>query len=380
MDEAGYYLLIGDQENGPWTMNQVQDFWQAGAVTSETLYAQPGMSDWKPLFAILRVASASAPALTPPQESSYADEQWEVISSVVNAMLPLENAQDVSESEDMMDEPVEPDEMNLPKTRQWLRDKLLAIGFRPDTERSAVAELRFGHYLCTFTRAEQALAFGEGPLSNYRRGEITAAQLIGQGDSLIKLEKLRSARLAGNNQPTEAVERRGDVEQFTAEGALWIMAVVRRVSNALLPPTEPTEAEKEARAERDRRLRARMDQMDSSLSPINKVIQAAIAEFGKELSGLEPTREPPSDRYLTKLRLWLVATLGLKPEPEKPVIRAENFTSWLEELLDSEQNAIFGTENMELYRAGKLTSQDLLDELERVATCIATGSGNELER
>jgi len=35
-------------------------------------------------------------------------------------------------------------------------------------------------------------------------------------------------------------------------------------------------------------------------------------------------------------------------------------------------------ENMERYRAGKMTSRNLMDELERVAICIAAGNGNDL--
>jgi tetratricopeptide (TPR) repeat protein len=85
----------------------------------------------------------------------------------------------------------------------------------------------------------------------------------------------------------------------------------------------------------------------------------------------EIERKQPEEIHLTKLRAWL-------PQSKRPVVNANEFIFWMGELFDSEQNAIFGTESMELYRAGKLTSQDLLDELERVATCIATGSGNDL--
>jgi hypothetical protein len=52
MGEADYYLLNGDQEQGPWTLGELQAFWQAGAVTLETLHARPGMSEWKPLSTI----------------------------------------------------------------------------------------------------------------------------------------------------------------------------------------------------------------------------------------------------------------------------------------------------------------------------------------
>ena len=56
MAEADYYLLNGDQEQGPLTLDQLQAFLQGGAVTLETLYARPGMSEWKPLSTILGAA------------------------------------------------------------------------------------------------------------------------------------------------------------------------------------------------------------------------------------------------------------------------------------------------------------------------------------
>lgn len=242
MGEADLYLLIGDQEQGPWTLGQVQNFLQAGAVTLETLCAQPGMSEWKPLSAILDVAPPAAPTPTLQTEHPHADEERKSIETVVNVIVPSENVPTPPETDDTVDEPVEPDEMDLPKTRQWLRDKLLAIGFRPDTEKPA-PRLTFRRYSARFSGQEQEAAFGKAPLEAYRRGEITANQLVGQGDSLITLEKLSSARRAEENLPMEAIETRGDVEQFTPENALWIMEIVERVSNDLIPRAEPTEAE-----------------------------------------------------------------------------------------------------------------------------------------
>jgi hypothetical protein len=61
MGEADYYLLNGDQEQGPWTLGELQAFLQAGAVTLDTLYARPGMAEWQPLSTILGQASPTAP-------------------------------------------------------------------------------------------------------------------------------------------------------------------------------------------------------------------------------------------------------------------------------------------------------------------------------
>ncbi len=186
----------------------------------------------------------------------------------------------------------------------------------------------------------------------------------------------------------DATKDTSSVEPLTAENALWIMAMVERMDAHLFhvaEPTkiEPTEAQKAASEELHRRLEARMSQMDSNLDPINKMIQAAGAELPDELPDTlgKMERKRPAEIHLTELRLWVLdnlSALGLKPELEKPAIDASTVSLWLGELSDSEQNAIFGAERMERYRAGKLTSRKLLDELERVATCIATGTGNDL--
>ncbi len=166
MGKAEYYILIGGNETGPWTLGQVQAFWRAGAMTLETLYAQPGVSEWKPLSAILDVAPSAAPTPTQQSENSYADEHWKMIETTVNVMLPVD----------------------VTKLRQWLREKLTAIGFAPETDAKRES---FEDYLAQFSNEEQKQAFGEENLTAYRRGKIKAAQLIGKTDNLITLEQFR---------------------------------------------------------------------------------------------------------------------------------------------------------------------------------------------
>jgi len=395
MGDADYYLLIGGQEEGPWTLGQMQAFWRAGAVTLETLYSRRGMSEWQPLSTIVGVASPATPTPILQPENPYADEHRSIIETVVNVIVPLENVPTTQETDDTVDEPVEPEKVDVTKMRQWLRDKLIAIGFAPETEKTAADDRKFDDWLCSFSRSEQESIFGANNIHRYRKGDLTWQGLIRE------LEHLATSS-------TEKMQ--GDMEQLTPENTSWIIDIVEQVENpilraeqthaivedvlqryhpnrqaigALVAKPEPTEAEKKAKSEIERRLQARLNQMDSSLDPINKVIQAALIEFPKELAdrlgGIE--RKQPEEIHLTKLRAWLLenlATLGLKPQPKRPVINANKFTFWLGELFDSEQNAIFGAEDMELYRAGKLTSQDLLDELERMATCITNGSDNDL--
>jgi len=170
MGKAEYYILIGGNETGPWTLGQVRAFWRAGAVTLETLCAQPGAAEWKPLSAILDVATPAVATPTPQSENSYADEQRKMIETVVNVMLPVDAT----------------------KLRQWLREKLAAIGFTPETDAKRES---FEDYLAQFSNEEQKQAFGEENLTAYRRGKIKAAQLIGKTDNLITLEQFRVSEL-----------------------------------------------------------------------------------------------------------------------------------------------------------------------------------------
>lgn len=166
MGKAEYYILIGGNETGPWTLGQMQAFWRAGAVSLETLYAQPGAAEWKPLSSILDVTTTAAPTPTPQPENSYADEQRTMIKTVVNVMLPV----------------------NVTKLRQWLREKLIAIGFAPETDANRES---FETYLAHFSNEERKQAFGEENLTAYRRGKIKAAQLIGKTDNLLTLQQFR---------------------------------------------------------------------------------------------------------------------------------------------------------------------------------------------
>lgn len=61
----------------------------------------------------------------------------------------------------------------------------------------------FDEYLTQFSRAEQEAAFGKFNLRAYRRGDITAGQLIGQKDNMLKLNELARINDLGG-WPTKA--------------------------------------------------------------------------------------------------------------------------------------------------------------------------------
>jgi hypothetical protein len=189
MGKAEFFILIGGNESGPWTLGQVQAFWRAGAVTSETLYAQPGAAEWKPLSAILDVAPPAAPTPTPQSENGPA----------------------VSDADDAAGKPEQPGEMDLTNLRQWLREKLAAIGLAPDTKKTTANERKFGDWLCRFTDSEQKAIFGANNIHLYRIGDLTWQGLI------LELECLAAST---------AKKPHGDGNQLTPKNALWIMEAV----------------------------------------------------------------------------------------------------------------------------------------------------------
>lgn len=518
MGNAEYFILIGGNESGPWTLGEVQAFWRVGAVTLETLYAQPGAVEWKPLSAILDVAPPAAP--TPLlREISNADEQRKIIDTVVNVMLPGDKSAVDPEADATVDEPAEPEEIDLPKARQWLRDTLVGLGFNPAKE--AAERERFDEWLTGFSGDEQTALFGAENLKHYRREDWTWQDLISGFE----------------NSPATAIEiTQGKADELTPENALWIMEIVwsiEQISEALIRDAELTAAESK-RAGNDVRETENNKRLDATLSKFSdkemasvvgkakveayrageisaqqlltrrghlltlEEFKAAVVDFraidttaaepiladrateeeakkklqvqtqpidgtnksadmvieislksvveslardieagvfdddqkhedyllkhdkfmleleygkaatnaflrgdidGRELMKHERRRfspitiasiksqvttivEPkqPNEMHLTKLRVWLLdnlTALGLKPR-SKPAIDANNFSGCLEKLSEFEQDEIFGLEKMEALRAEKLTSRELLDELESAATCIATGSGDDL--
>ena len=125
MGKADYYILLGGSETGPWTLSQVQAFGRAGAVTLETLYVRPGASEWEKLSAILDVGLPQEATPIPQSECGRANH----------------------EANEAVGGPVEPGEWDLTKLRQWLREKLAAIGLAPDMEETAAESDRFSDWL-----------------------------------------------------------------------------------------------------------------------------------------------------------------------------------------------------------------------------------------
>ena len=103
-DERDYFLLIGSSEDGPFSVAELQAMLAAGEVESETLCACSGMTEWKPLSAVLGVAQSQevvkgsigalkrdnvAVAARPEDERLSHEES--IIETVMSLMLPLGN-------------------------------------------------------------------------------------------------------------------------------------------------------------------------------------------------------------------------------------------------------------------------------------------------
>lgn len=48
-----YYLLLGDEETGPFSKVEIHAMFIRGEITGATLYAEPGMAKWLPVHTLL---------------------------------------------------------------------------------------------------------------------------------------------------------------------------------------------------------------------------------------------------------------------------------------------------------------------------------------
>lgn len=65
MDDK-YWLTVGSEKRGPYTLGQLRSMWHSGAITSDTLYWQQGFDKWFPLSNIINLLEPQQPAAPPP--------------------------------------------------------------------------------------------------------------------------------------------------------------------------------------------------------------------------------------------------------------------------------------------------------------------------
>jgi hypothetical protein len=61
MNDPEFYLLLNEQQTGPYTLEQLRSMWASGAVTLNTLFWQEGMAEWKPLRNIVALLQPRTP-------------------------------------------------------------------------------------------------------------------------------------------------------------------------------------------------------------------------------------------------------------------------------------------------------------------------------
>ena len=67
-DPIKYFVLVGEEKKGPYTLAQLQTMWRAGSLTIDTQYWFDGQGEWMPLSTILE--------LLEPQERPHAAQAY----------------------------------------------------------------------------------------------------------------------------------------------------------------------------------------------------------------------------------------------------------------------------------------------------------------
>jgi hypothetical protein len=61
-----FYVLVGDETKGPYSIGQLQALLTSGAIQWDTLYATDGAGEWKPVTALRDVLGGSSIAVDGP--------------------------------------------------------------------------------------------------------------------------------------------------------------------------------------------------------------------------------------------------------------------------------------------------------------------------
>ena len=87
-----YYLYLQNEQQGPFTLAQLQSMWHSGGVMGQTLYWEEGLDEWLPLSTMIESlepprASAIGPAAPEVQTASPADSQTLNRSTIICTYL-----------------------------------------------------------------------------------------------------------------------------------------------------------------------------------------------------------------------------------------------------------------------------------------------------
>ena len=64
MDDQ-YWITIGGEQRGPYTLGQLRSMWHSGAITGNTLYWQQGFDEWLPLSLLIEDLEPAPPPPLP---------------------------------------------------------------------------------------------------------------------------------------------------------------------------------------------------------------------------------------------------------------------------------------------------------------------------
>jgi hypothetical protein len=74
-EPAEYFVLINGQEEGPFTTGQIRDLWTEMKVAGDTLFARPGMAEWKPLITIQKEIFGNEPPKPANKKCTFCAEE-----------------------------------------------------------------------------------------------------------------------------------------------------------------------------------------------------------------------------------------------------------------------------------------------------------------
>ncbi len=89
-DPIKYYVTIGEEQKGPYTLAQLQTMWRAGSLTVDTQYWFDGQSEWMPLGTILELLEPQErPRAAPAYFAAPAQRVWNPgVALVLSFFIP----------------------------------------------------------------------------------------------------------------------------------------------------------------------------------------------------------------------------------------------------------------------------------------------------
>jgi len=61
-----YYLLVNNQQIGPYPPPQIQGMWNSGAITSDSLYWNAEVEEWRPINELIETLNPLPPVVEAP--------------------------------------------------------------------------------------------------------------------------------------------------------------------------------------------------------------------------------------------------------------------------------------------------------------------------